>query len=143
MTDEEDLSIEQVDQILLSWGIDPVGFREFAREVVGQEVAQPLHDKPYTQRIIALRERVDVLIGWLKKAGAKPEDLASVLEGVISGLYQETHQFREGHSAKRNQQEGAKEVREAKPRRFYRVCRADLQVKEAQTAPPSKRFKGR
>lgn len=91
--DEDYLSIREVNEVLSANGLDPVKVREFAWQLVQQELDAGLPDS-HAKRVKEVGIRVRKLVAKLVDAGIQPDILATVLDGVISDLISKTHSDR-------------------------------------------------
>jgi len=88
--EEEYLSIREVNDVLAANGLDPIKIREFAWQLVQQELDEAL-PASHVNRVKEVGIRVRKLIARLIAAGVQSDILTSVLAGVIADLTSKSH----------------------------------------------------
>jgi hypothetical protein len=88
--DGEDLSVREVNDVLLAIGLDPVAVREFAWQLVRQELVSDLEDS-FSLRVIAIGDRLKKLIYGLEGNGVTKELMCYILYAMWEDLTSQYH----------------------------------------------------
>lgn len=93
MSAEDDLSIDDVNDVLANCGIQPAGFRALAWELVCQDISSDL-PKVFAPRVIELKRRLDFLFAKLLEEGVEHEILKFAVDAMFSSSVNEEHKIR-------------------------------------------------
>lgn len=88
--DERNLTIREVNEVMQASGLNPFDVREFAWQLVEQELGDDL-PTAFSPRMIELGKRLRKLIARLEGDGTTKEMLTMVLNGIISDLTDKKH----------------------------------------------------
>jgi hypothetical protein len=87
----------EVDEILKTSGFDVAELREFAWQLVADQISDL--PKANSARIVMLGKHLRRLISLLIDGGVSPGDLASVFEGIHAELSSANNEFRKNPDA--------------------------------------------